>query len=316
MPMNRRIATALGITMTTVMSSSVSLATPQQEMLKLVSPDPASGDEFGYAVTIDDTDVIIGARFDSDSGTDSGLSHPYEHVGANWINQTAFASTDAASGDRFGESVSLGGVYLVVGAPRNSDAGTWSGSAYVFKRDVSSWTQEAKLASGDAEAFDQFGIAVAMDGDYAIVGSLGDDDDGSQSGSAYVFFRTGTSWTQQPKITAADGAAGDKFGTSVSINGDYALVGAVGDDSSRGAAYVFKRNGTDWNEEAKLIADDGAAGDSFGTAVSIHGVYAVVGAPGDEAGMGSAYIFERSGATWSQVLRIVAADGVDRKSVG
>ena len=118
-----------------------------------------------------------------------------------------------------------------------------SGSAYIFKRDGTSWSQQQKLTASDGAAGDDFGRSVSISGDYAIIGAYGDDDKGTNSGSAYIFKWNGTGWVQQQKLTASDGAANDWFGHSVSISGDYAIIGADDDDdkgSSSGSAYIFK----------------------------------------------------------------------------
>ncbi|MCH7819670.1 MAG: T9SS type A sorting domain-containing protein, partial [Candidatus Marinimicrobia bacterium] len=151
----------------------------------------------------------------------------------------------------------------------------------------------------DGAAEDHFGFSVTISGDYAVVGAGYDDDIGDQSGSAYVFKRTGTSWTQEAKLLPSDGAALDHFGSSVSISGDYAVVGATGDDDNApdaGSAYLFKRSGTSWTQEAKILASDGATGDYFGLSgsASISGDYAVVGAfdaDDNGSGSGSAYVY-------------------------
>jgi hypothetical protein len=139
--------------------------------------------------------------------------------------------------------VSVDGDTALVGASGDDDAGFSSGSAYVFTRSGTAWTQQAKLTAADAASGDQFGYAVSVDGDTALVGARFDDDAGSFSGSAYVFTRSGTVWTQQAKLTAADAAGGDEFGWSVSVDGDTALVGAYLDDdggTDSGSAYVFE----------------------------------------------------------------------------
>jgi hypothetical protein len=131
------------------------------------------------------------------------------------------------------------------------------------------------------------------------VGAFGDDDNGTDSGSAYVFERSDSSWNEIAKLTASDGASGDYFGLSVSISGDYAIVGAYGDDDNdapySGSAYVFERSDSSWNEIAKLTASDGTSWDQFGRSVSISGDYAIVGAFADYANgnyySGSAYVF-------------------------
>ena len=159
--------------------------------------------------------------------------------------QTEFKLTasDAAAHDRFGQSVSIDGDYAIVGANGNDDAGTGSGSAYIFVRSGTNWTQQAKLTASDAAEGDHFGTSVSISGDYAIVGAHANDDGGSYSGSAYIFVRSGTNWTEQAKLTASDANGADEFGISVSIDGDYAIVGAYRDDD--GGQNSAKKERTD-----------------------------------------------------------------------
>ena len=157
--------------------------------------------------------------------------------------QAKLTASDAAAGDRFGLSVSIEGDTAVIGAHFDDDAGSLSGSAYVFVRSAGIWSQQAKLTAGDAAAGDRFGVSVSIEGDTVVVGAFLDGDAGFASGSAYVFVRSGTSWTQQAKLTASDAAIEDQFGFSVSIEGDTAVVGAFADDdagSFSGSAYVFE----------------------------------------------------------------------------
>ena len=128
--------------------------------------------------------------------------------------------------DNFGDSVAIAGDTIVVGAPGDDDNGSDSGSAYVFTRTGTTWTEQAKLTASDGAADDYFGSSVAIAGDTIVVGASGDDDEWQCSGSAYVFTRTGTTWTEQAKLTASDGAANDHFGGSVAIAGDTIVVGS------------------------------------------------------------------------------------------
>jgi hypothetical protein len=185
----------------------------------------------------------------------------------------------------------------------------------VFTRAAGAWTQQAKLVASDGAAGDQFGFSVALDGDTVVIGAFRDDDKGSDSGSAYVFTRAGSGWTQQAKLVASDGAAGDQFGWSVALDGDTAVIGARLDDDKgidSGSAYVFTRAGGAWTQQAKLVASDGAAGDQFGFSVALDGDTAVIGAFGDDdngSDSGSAYVFTRAGSGWSETLKLLASDG-------
>jgi hypothetical protein len=281
----------------------------------LLPSDAAAGDNFGYAVAIDGNTAIVGAYLDDDGGASSGSAYIFTRTGSTWTEQAKLTASDMAAGDFFGASVSIAGDTAIVGAWQNDDAGTSSGSAYVFLRTGSNWTQQAKLTALDAASGDQFGISVALADESAIVGANGDDDLGSNSGSAYIFTRTGSSWAQQAKLVAADGASADVFGAVVAISGETAIVGANGDDdtgSNAGAAYVFTRSGSMWTQQAKLTAADGAASDRFGIAVALAGDTALVGAYLDDdagADSGSAYVFGRLGSSWSQQAKLTAPVG-------
>ena len=161
-------------------------------------------------------------------------------------------ANDAAERDQFGISVSISGDYAVIGAYTDDDDGGSSGSAYIFTRDGNEWTQQAKLTANDAAANDNFGNFVSISGDYAVIGACLDDDDGGESGSAYIFTRDGYDWNQQAKLTADDAAEGDRFGFSVSIDGDYAIVGAFWNDDdgeNSGSAYIYQLPVLEPNEQ-------------------------------------------------------------------
>ncbi|MBN1362833.1 MAG: FG-GAP repeat protein [Sedimentisphaerales bacterium] len=174
----------------------------------------------------------------------------------------------------------------------------------------------AKLAARNQEAGDGFGYALAVSGDYALVGAPGEDSMSDDAGAAYVFRFNGTTWVQQAKLMAADGGWGHYFGASVAIHGDCAVVGAVGgrnpDTLNTGAAYVFYRSGANWVQQAKLNASDAANCASFGCAVATDGNVIVVGSWGDDArgyDAGAAYVFRRAGASWTQQQKLTASDG-------
>ncbi len=230
--------------------------------------------------------------------------------------ETKLTASDGVAEDRFGRTVAIDGETVVVGAPNNDDAGSNSGSAYVFQRSGTVWTEQVKLTASDAAGVDLFGGSVGVSGDTVVVGAIGDDDAGSRSGSAYVFQRSGTTWTQQAKLLASDGAASDEFGKSVDISDDTVVVGAAGNES----AYVFQRSGTAWTQQAQLLASDGGSSDTFGRSVAISGDTVVVGANLDSnpngSSAGAAYIFQRSGTTWTQQAKLLASDGASDQRFG
>ena len=296
------------------------------QQAKLTANDGASGDNFGQSVSLSGYYAIVGAHTDTSNvinGNDTnmvthGSAYIFFRNGTNWTQQAKLTADDGTNEDFFGYFVSLSGNYAIVGAYWDDDNGSASGSAYIFVRDGVNWTQQAKLTANDGASSDQFGGSVSISGDYAAIGAFGDDDSGNSSGSAYIFNRSGNSWTQQAKLTANDGASGDNFGQFASISGDYAIVGAAGDDdngSASGSAYIFFRNGTNWTQQAKLTANDGASGDSFGRFVSISGDYAIVGARGDDSSRGASYIFARNGSSWTQT-KIIPNDGANGDQFG
>ncbi len=294
------------------------------EVAKL-SADGGEGDQFGYHVAISGDTALVGVRFDDDdaNGLESGSAYVFTGSGTTWSQQARLTAADGSDRDWFGVRVALEGDTAVIPADADDSEvnGVDSGSVYVFTRSGTTWTQQAKLTASDGAAVDLFGYSVALSGDTVFVGARFDDDDvnGDDSGSVYVFTRSGTSWSQQAKLTAADGEAGDEFGYSVALAGDTAVITANADDSDvngvdSGSAYVFTRSGTDWSQQAKLTAADGAAGDLFGVRVALVGDTALIGARLDDDDVngidaGSAYVFTRSGDGWSQQARLTAADG-------
>ena len=286
--------------------------TSWKEQAKLTAGDPGREDNFGYAAAIDGDYAIVGAW--AKGGDETGAVYIFFRSGTSWKEQVKLLASDPAEGNFFGRTVAISGDYALVGSPFNDDGGKDTGSAYIFSRNKATWAEQVKLTTNDVEAGDQLGSAVAISGDYAIIGSPSDDDAGSKSGSAYVFVRSGATWKEEAKLTANDAAEKDNFGSAVAISGDYAIVGSPSDDdagSKSGSAYVFVHSGATWKEEAKLTANDAAAGDKFGSAVTISGKTALVGAASDDdAGeaSGSVYAFLRSGGSWIQRAKQTASN--------
>ena len=302
-------------------------AFPADALQKLLAADGAINDVFGGSVAISGDRAIVGAWGDDDNGDRSGAAYVFERAaGGRWREVAKLAPVDGAAVDFFGFSVAILGDRAIVGAHRNDGNGRNSGAAYVFERAAGgTWSEVVKLIAADAVAFDQFGVSVALSGDRAIVGALANRGNKFKSGSAYVFERAaGGGWSQVAKLTAADGAALDDFGNSVALSGDRAIVGAYLDydnGSRSGSAYVFERAaGGGWSEVAKLTAADGADRDYFGGSVALSGDRAIVGVSGDDDNgfsSGSAYVFERAaGGTWSEVAKLIAADGKDGDQFG
>lgn len=237
-----------------------------------------------------------------------------------WL-EYRFEFSGADSGDLFGHAVAVHGDFAIVGAPGDDEMGQNAGAAYVFVSDGPNgiWEEVTKLTAEDPGAGDVFGWAVAISGDYAVVGAKWDDWNGPGSGSAYVFFRNSRDvWSQQAKLTPSDPSGTDHFGFSVAMDGRLIAVGAVNADQPNGtvgAMHVFRRSGSRWSEEAKLTATDSDAR-FFGWAVAAEADRVLVGAPwGPSTGQGwaargAAYVFEREeGHDWVERAKLIASDG-------
>jgi len=285
------------------------------EEAKLRASDGAADDQFGVSVSLSGNYALVGAHLDDDRGSNSGSAYVFHFDGSGWVEETKLTASDGAMDDLFGWSVSLSRDYALIGANGDDDNGTNSGSAYIFHFDGSNWAEEAKLTASDGAMDDAFGWSVALSGDYALIGANGDDDNGTNSGSAYIFHFDGSNWVEETKIRASDAAAGDNFGNSVSLSGEHALIGAPYDDDNQdesGSAYIFHFDGSNWVEEAKLIASGGLQSAYFGWSVSLSGDYALIGAFYDRhSGVksGSAYIFHFGGSNWVQEAKLAASDG-------
>jgi len=306
------------------------------ELQKLVASDAGPSAQFGGSVSVSKQFAIIGAWSASSEVGSPGAAYVFRRADQGtpadpsddvWIPDAKLLADDGRSGEHFGWSVSVSGNYAIAGARFNpGTVGRASGAAYVFRLnnnetpsnpDDDFWVQEAKLTAQDAAQGDELGLAVGISGDRAVVGARLNDDDGEDSGSAYVFRRddNGTPgnnsddvWVQESKLTASDGSEGANFGFSVAIQGDTVVIGAWHDSSvgtESGSAYVFRKDDNNtptdprddfWVEEDKLVPSDGATFDNFGFAVAVDRDRTVIGSwLDDDHGSlsGSAYVFRR-----------------------
>lgn len=210
------------------------------QQAKLTASDGVSYHFFGSSVAVLGDTAVIGTPGDDDNGSWSGSAYVFTRAAGVWGQQTKLTADDTDVGDQFGTSVALAGETAVIGAKGDNHAGNYTGSAYVFTQTMGTWGQQAKLIASDAAEGDNFGYSVSVSGDTAVIGATEDDDGGNESGSAYVFTRIAGMWSQQDKLIASDAAAGDFLGRSVSIMEGTTVVGAFGDDSYTGSAYVFE----------------------------------------------------------------------------
>ncbi len=298
------------------------------QVAKISPAGNGDGDYFGSSVSISGDTAVVSARWDDDNGADSGAAYVFQRdLGGPdaWSEVAKIGASDATTDDSFGFAVSISGDTVAAGAPGTGYPGESTGSVYLFARDQGgsgAWGESAKQDCPSALTAEsvRFGSSVSVDFDTAIVGAPNSYFSNHQDpGSAYLFARDRTSsnaWGLITKLNPADGDPGDEFGTSVSISGDTAIVGAPRDDDvvyTSGSAYIFQRDhgGSDaWGLVAKITASDPEGNDQFGISVAIDNDTAVVGAWGDE--WGSGYIFQRDFAgpgTWGEVTKITSSAG-------
>jgi len=293
-----------------------------------------AGDQFGTSVALSGDTLVVGARLEDSNATsingnggdntadNSGAAYVFARNGTNWTQQAYLKASNTGASDQFGNTVSVSGDTVVVGAfgedsnaigvngNGSDNSASGSGAAYVYVRSGTNWNQQAYLKASNTGAGDSFGLSVSVSGNTVVVGA---DDEASQttgvngdqannsavfSGAAYVFERSGTNWSQQAYLKASNTEADDHFGDSVSVSGNTIVVGAPFEDSNAsgingnqtnngatlsGAAYVFVRSGTNWIQGDYLKASNGESGDTFGDAVAVSGGTIVIAATGESS---------------------------------
>jgi hypothetical protein len=285
---------------------------------KLSAPDPEGGATFGVSVALDAGTAVIGASGKTERGNASaGAAYAFTRSSGTWTAQQKLLPDISAVDNFFGAAVAVSGETALVGAFGDDiDVNANQGAAVVFTRSAGVWTKQERLTAADGSAEDKFGFSVALSGDIAVIGVIGDDLSGENQGSAYVFARSGAAWSQQSRLFAAEGEAGDTFGAPVAVSGDAFLIGASFDDvdgnANQGMASIFMIC-QGLAEQQKLTASNGGVTDSFGYSVAVSGDTAVVGSPFNNVGgnvdQGSAYVFVRNGAAWTQQQILTVANG-------
>ena len=289
---------------------------------RLLASGGAASDDFGTSVAVDGDTAVVGAPND-DQGR--GSVFVFARFGNTWTQTAKLTATDRALGDALGSSVAIDGDTIVAGARLDDiELKSDQGSVYTFTRTGGNRTETAKLTATDGVVGDNLGVSVAIDGDRIVAGATTPDVGTTPSpGAAYTFTSTGVNpRTQAAKLTASDGAADDRFGISVAIDGDTIVVGANSDDvpanADQGSAYTFPRAGG--AQTAKLTASDGAEADNLGFSVAIDGTTIVAGAPSENPGtsgdQGAAYTFTRTGGDRSHAAKLTRSDAAEGDRLG
>jgi hypothetical protein len=322
-----------------------------------------SGDTLAVGAPEEDSAATgVNGDQSDDSAQGAGAVYVFRRVGTTWQQQAYIKPSNTDPGDFFGGSVALSGDTLAVGALEEGSAATGvngdqtdnsataPGAVYVFRRTGSTWQQEAYIKASNTGDLDAFGHAMALSGDTLAVGAPGEDSaatgvNGNQnsnaapnSGAVYVFRRTGTTWAQEAYIKASNTGTQDDFGGSVALSGDTLAVGAIGESSdatgingdqnnddagASGAAYVFRRTGTSWAQEAYIKASNTESSDFFGVSVALSGNTLAVGAEDEDAfvtgvngnqssntapNSGAVYVFRHTGTSWTQEAYVKASN--------
>jgi hypothetical protein len=292
-------STAQGFTRPHGTSSKRRALTP---LATLIATDPSYNGNFGWSVAVSGSTAVVGAPYANSS---TGAAYVFTKVKGTWTQQAELLASDAAtdSGDDFGWSVAISGNTVAIGAPDHSNE---LGAAYVFTRTGGTWTQQAEFLDPESGAISniKFGYSVVTSGSTVMVGA----DGAYGSGAVYVYSDSAGPWSQEAELTAPDAALSDDFGWSMALSHSTLVVSAV-KHAKNGAIYVFTDLGGTWTYRTELTASDGATNDYFGDKVATNGSRIVAGAPGHVLEQGAAYVFDGSGAKWTQVAELTASDG-------
>ncbi len=295
------------------------------QQAKLLPDDGEPGDEFGYSVSLSGDTIVAGAWKSDANGSLSGSAYVFVRSGDSWTLQAVLLPSDARAWHYFGFSVAVDGDTALIGALHDRDNGLYSGAAYVFERSGGVWTQQAKLLPSDGSEGDHFGYSVVVTGSTAVVGARDDDDNGTSSGSVYIFTPSSGEWAQRAKLVAADGSTGDAFGRAVALDQETGtlVIGASLDNdggiTSAGSVYVYEGSEGEWTQQAKLLASDRWLDERFGSAVAIDGDRMVIGARQDDDNgrqTGSAYLFTRSDGVWTEWAKFLPDEALPRDDFG
>ncbi|MEA2043393.1 MAG: T9SS type A sorting domain-containing protein [Bacteroidota bacterium] len=329
---------------TLIFISGILSAQNWQEIITLASSDGVENDDFGYCVSISGDYAIIGAHNEDEDVNgenlllNAGSAYIFHYNGTSWEETQKIVASDREQEDNFGKAVSISGDYAVIGAFREDEdingenTLTSAGSAYIYYNNAGTWEETQKITASDRESANYFGRNVSMCENYIIIGAYENTTDASggnsisKAGASYIFYNNAGTWEEMQKIVASDRAFEDRFGASVAISNNYAVVGAYYEDedeignntlNNAGSAYIFYNNEGTWQEVQKIVASDRANQDYFSIDVAVYGDYIIIGAwyeDEDDSGentmenSGSAYVFFNNEGVWEETQKLTASD--------
>ncbi len=287
---------------------------------KFFSSDIQQGDAFGNVVVLDGTTCVLGAFTEDPSGVfAAGSAYVFERVGSSWIQQQKLVATPTVSNAIFSSSIALDRDRMIVGARQENNVG----AAYIFERVAGVWSQTARLQASDPELFSLFGQAVAVHGNFAMVGSASAGPAGGSQGAVYVFEFNGVQWIEVAKLRASDPNASSGFGSTMWMDGNRSLIGSVGHThsgiSGSGGVYAVDRTASGWHEVQETLQHAPSNQLTFGSRVVLSGDRAVIGStrdPNTLTGPGAAYVFVRKPSGWSEIARLQANDALSGDAFG
>ena len=295
--------------------------------VKLAASDGAANHRFSESIAIYGDTIVVGAPGSSVGGVNQGAAYVYVRDGSNWVLQQKLTASDGAVGDRFGTAVAIFGDTVIVGAPFD-DVGSTStnhGSAYVFVRNGTNWTEVQHLIPSNSQLDAHFGFSVALYGDKMVIGAPRHIqtiiNPQRRTGVAYSFIKSGASWVEQQILTPSDSTLdNERFGDRVTMSSDTVVVSSpeksINGNIIQGIVSVFVSNGGSWTEQAVLTANDAR---NFGRGITITGDVLIVGAPTSTAqfsNQGAAYVFARTGTSWAQQQKLTASDALASAGFG
>ncbi|MEZ5307728.1 MAG: hypothetical protein R2684_11345 [Pyrinomonadaceae bacterium] len=291
---------------------------------KMVPADVGSLDGFGTTVHLTQRALIAGSPLaDTNGNRNQGAAYLFVNEAGSWIERAKYSPDEGALEDRFGDAVGVSGGYVIIGSPGSAvGANDDQGIAYGACFGCDDWSLGSTFHAANLPGVGRLGSAVAIDGDTAVVGAEYTDGTFPGQGAAFVLERINGRWIPTATLRAPDGAQEDNFGSSVAIDGDTIVVGAIGDLASvfrRGSAYVFRRAGCGWEYEAKLVPDSFSWIEMFGYSLAIEDDLIVVGGPQNsdfQQNQGAAYLYRRTGTGWNQETRFTDPAGMPGDRMG
>jgi hypothetical protein len=319
-PIKLTVTSRFGVSSTYALT--ISRGAKQEAYIKAGNAD--AEDEFGISLALDGDTLVIGSLYEdsaaggingdgaNNAAADSGAAYVFVRKDGAWKQQAYLKGGDSPSeGDFFGTGVTISGDTIVVGAMRGNlfnplDVSNRNGTAYVFVRNGETWTQQDQLVASDAAPSDMFGFSVVLQKDTLVIGAPEESSVANQSGAAYVFTRSGTSWAQTAKLKPKQPVEASLFGCALALDNDTLIVGAQHDPTVAehgGSATVFVRQGNTWTEQQRLAAPKPSAQGTFGYSVALRGDRIAVGSPRADivsSPSGEVYLFERVGQSWTE----------------